>query len=52
MSDSKVTETKGAEMVKLAVVGGLIEAEIELVVRPLIGKPSTNDLLLHDHNIL
>ena len=52
MSDSRVTEIEGAEMVKLTTVGGLIEAEIELVVRPLIGKPSTNDLLLRNHNIL
>ena len=51
-SGSKVGETEGAGKAMLVAVGGLIEAEIEAMVCPLMGKPSINDLLLHNHNIL
>ena len=49
---SKVGETEGLGMGMLAVTRGLFEVEIEPTVRSLIGKPSINDLLLHNHNIL
>ena len=52
MPDGKANETEGVEMVKLVVARGFFKAENKIVVRLLIGKPSTNGLLLHTHNIL
>ena len=51
-SGSKVGETKGAGKALLATIGGLIEVDIEPIVRLLMGKPSISDLLPHNHNIL
>lgn len=52
MSGSKASETKKTEMVKLTIVRGLLEVEIEPTMHPLVGKSSTNGLLLHKHNML
>ena len=51
-SGSKVGETEGAGKALLATIGGLLEAKIEPIVCPLMGKPSISDLLPHNHNIL
>lgn len=52
MSSSKVSEIEEVEMVKLTVVEGLLKVEIKPTVHPLMGKPSTNGFLLHNHNML
>lgn len=52
MSGSKASETKKIEMIKLTIARGLLEVEIKLTMHPLMGKPSTNGLLLHKHNML
>ena len=49
---SRVGEIEGIGKAMLAAVEGLLEAEIEHTVRPLRDKPSINDFLLHNHNIL
>lgn len=52
MSGSKASETKKIEMVKLTIARGLLKVEIEPTMHSLMGKPSTNGLLLHKHNML
>ena len=51
-SGSRVGETEGVGKAMLAAIEGLLEVEIEPTVHPLMGKPSINDFLLHNHNIL
>ena len=41
-SGSKVGETEGAGKALLATIGGLLEAKIEPIVCPLMGKPSVD----------
>ena len=52
MFDSRANETEEAEMVKLTTIEDFLKVEIELVVHHVMGKPFTNDLLLHTHNML
>ena len=49
---SRVGETEGVGKAMLVAVEGLLETEIDPVMCPLMGKPSINDILLHNHNIL
>ena len=51
-SGSKAIETEGVGKALLAVVENFPETEVELVVRPVMGKPSISGLPLHNHNIL
>lgn len=48
----KATELKEVEMVGLVVAKGLFKVETGFEMRPLMVRPSTNGLLLHNHNTL